>query len=460
MTIAPGDRGEQSGSAGAPISLHNFFKICWQHGRMRWNVPMLFLLVVSAGGQQNIPGALAQDYIASFNGGEEPMRKFFQRYGAENVPLEARIARFRELKADMGSLKVRKIEVTTPDAIRLDAESASGEPVTLVLHLSGGAAAKLGSVEVRRGPPDHDDETPGPPLQARAEPDALRDIEALVKSTAASDKFSGAVLVARGESILWEGAYGYAHKETKSSNTTATKFNIGSIGKSFTSTAVAQLAAQGKLGLDDTIGKYLPDYPNRTAAEKVTIRHLLAMQSGIGDFFGPRYRTTPKNELRSPADYLKLFADQPLAFEPGQGRQYSNGGFVVLGLIIEKASGMSYYDYVQKHIFDVAGMRDTGLFEQDDPIENRATGYTLNFGAPRRANVYTLTHCRNAPARPAVRTPRCATCWPTPEPWRLESWPVRRPYAPMTGLLGLWALQAALPVSMPRLIPAFTAAIH
>ena len=116
-------------------------------------------------------------------------------------------------------------------------------------------------------------------------------------------------------------SYGLANREKKIPNTTGTKFNLGSMNKSFTQVAIAQLAAEGKLSLKDPIKKFLPDYPNKEAAEKVTVEQLLTMSSGIGDFFNERYEATPKKKLNSISAYLPLFADKPLAFEPGSKRR-------------------------------------------------------------------------------------------------------------------------------------------
>jgi D-alanyl-D-alanine carboxypeptidase len=114
----------------------------------------------------------------------------------------------------------------------------------------------------------------------------------------------------------------------------------------------------------------------KEAAQKVTIQHLLDMQSAIGDFFGERYQATPKEKIRTIADYLPLFADKPLEFEPGTNRRYSNGGYIVLGAIIEQASGKAYYTFVKENIFSPAGMASTDAFEKDEEVSNRALGYT------------------------------------------------------------------------------------
>ena len=155
-----------------------------------------------------------------------------------------------------------------------------------------------------------------------------------------------------------------------------------------------QLAAQGKLSFDDKLGKFLPDYPNRDAAEKVTINHLLDMKSGIGDFFGAQFESTPKDRLRTIKDFLPLFAGAPLAFEPGTNRQYSNGGYIVLGAIIEKASGQDYYDYVREHVFKPAGMQTADWYEADKTTPDLASGYTRegtnsNGKHARKNNLYT-----------------------------------------------------------------------
>jgi CubicO group peptidase (beta-lactamase class C family) len=172
-----------------------------------------------------------------------------------------------------------------------------------------------------------------------------------------------------------------------------TRFNLGSINKIFTQVAIAQLIEKGKLALDDTIGKHLPDYPNHQAAEKVTIKHLLEMSSGIGDFFGDKFMVTPKDRIRRLQDYFQFFAAEPLKFEPGTSRQYSNGGFIVLGAIIEKAAGQDYYQYVRENVFKPAGMNNSDWYDLDSTEPNLATGYTRRSGASagaRRANIYLM----------------------------------------------------------------------
>ena len=200
------------------------------------------------------------------------------------------------------------------------------------------------------------------------------DVDAKLTRLAAADKFSGAVLIAKDGLPVFQKAYGLADREHKIPNHLETRFRLGSMNKMFTSVAVAQLVEAGKLKYTDKLAAVLPDYPNREVAQKITIHQLLTHTSGLGDIFGPEFDQR-KNELREVRDYLSLFADKPLRFEPGAGWSYSNAGFIVLGLVVEKLSGQSYYDYVQQHIYDRAGMKLSGSFPKTDKIANLAVGY-------------------------------------------------------------------------------------
>jgi len=192
---------------------------------------------------------------------------------------------------------------------------------------------------------------------------------------ASSDEFSGAVLVAQGDVILLEDAYGLADRLQNIANQIDTRFNLGSMNKMFTSVAVMQLVEAGKLALDDTIAEKLPDYPNDEVAAQVTIHQLLTHTSGLGDVFTDVFAENPQG-YRSNADYLPLFVNEPLLFEPGDQWSYSNAGYVVLGLIIEQVSGLGYDDYVQQNIFDPSGMLDTGAFDTESGAPGMAVGYT------------------------------------------------------------------------------------
>ena len=214
----------------------------------------------------------------------------------------------------------------------------------------------------------------------------LAKAEELANKAASEDRFSGTVLIARNGKPVLTKSWGMADRERNAPNSADSIYNLGSINKLFTGLAVGMLADEGKLSLSDTIGKHLPDYPNKEAAEKVTISQLLSMTSGIGDFFGPEFEAMEKSKLDSISAYLPLFASKPLEFEPGTSRRYSNGGYIVLGAIIEKASGMSYYDFVKRRIFDKCGMKDTASLPRDSKDPRMANGYTKPRGSDKRVN--------------------------------------------------------------------------
>jgi CubicO group peptidase (beta-lactamase class C family) len=213
-----------------------------------------------------------------------------------------------------------------------------------------------------------------------------------VDKAAAEDRFSGVVMLAKDGQPVVTKAWGYADPAKTIPNKTDTKFNLGSINKFFTKVAIGQLAAAGKLSLSDTIRKHLPDYP-LPAADKITIEQLVEHRSGLGDIFGEKFMGSHA-KLRTLADYEQLFANDPLLFEPGTEQKYSNAGYVVLGLIIEKVSGQSYYDYVRDHITKPLGMNDTASYAVDENVANRATGLTKRGPdgplPERRANTNTL----------------------------------------------------------------------
>ena len=344
-------------------------------------------------------------YIEAFNSGDEgKMAAFFTANLAESSlqqrPMAERLERYRSMHGERKSLTLRGIAQVEMSAeqqsVTAVMRAANGDTVTVTFTFDPQPPNKLISLGVQLGGPE--DGPPPPDAKATApitEEAFKRQLAVYLEEASKRDEFSGVVLIARKGVPVFQHAYGYADKPAKLANQIDTKFNIGSINKAFTRLCIEQLVAAGKLSMDDTIAKILPDYPNKDAAQKVTVRQLLNMTSGIGDFFNERYDATPKEKLRTLADYLPLFADKPLLFTPGTGQAYSNGGYVVLGLIIEKLSGESYYDYVKQHIFAPAGMADTDYYFTDQKVANRAQGYTKKEPAgPEWAN-----NNRSRPAR-------------------------------------------------------------
>jgi len=205
--------------------------------------------------------------------------------------------------------------------------------------------------------------------------DALAALRSELDKRAAADRFAGAVAVAKDGKPVFTAAYGLADREKKIPNQLDTRFRIGSMNKMFTAVSVLQLVQAGKIKLTDPLGKYLTDYPNKDLASKVTIHQLLTHTGGTGDFFGPEF-DNHRLELRTLQDYVKVYGQRDVEFEPGSRWEYSNYGFLLLGVLIEKVSGQSYYVYVAEHVYKPAGMNFTASLAEDEVVPGRSIGYT------------------------------------------------------------------------------------
>lgn len=200
------------------------------------------------------------------------------------------------------------------------------------------------------------------PRERLSDSEIVSRLGAYLDKLVAAKVFSGDVLVARGGRPIFKRAYGVSNGGAGVPNRIETQFDLASMGKMFTAVSVAQLAQAGKLSFTKPIIEYLPDYPNRGAAGKITVHHLLTHTSGLGDFLeqlGRKQNASLKANARASKDYFPLFANDPLAFEPGQKQAYSNAAFIVLGAIVEKLSGQTFPDYVRDHILRPAGMSHT-----------------------------------------------------------------------------------------------------
>jgi CubicO group peptidase (beta-lactamase class C family) len=185
--------------------------------------------------------------------------------------------------------------------------------------------------------------------------------------------FQGAVLAAKEGRVVFKAGYGLADAEKKIPNTPGTKYLIASITKTFTASAVLVLEEEGRLKLSDPIANYLEDFPPDTGA-KITIHHILSHTSGIPEAAADPRSLGDLTRPRTPEELIVLFKDKPLEFEPGTGCRYSNSGYVLLGKIIERVSGRSYYDFVREKIFVPLGMKETGGGDDRDVAE-LAVGY-------------------------------------------------------------------------------------
>ncbi len=197
----------------------------------------------------------------------------------------------------------------------------------------------------------------------------------LVNKYTAIDIFSGAVLIAEDGKPFYKKAFGLADRENNIKNTTNTKFDIGSMNKTFTKIVIYKLVEEGKLKLDDKLGNYLEGFP-RESSEKITIENLLNHTSGYGDYHSPEYFNLPK-ERKTINGLLQIIKNLPLNFEPGTDQDYSNAGYILLGGIIEKVTGKSYYENVRERITQPIGLNETYI-ENKDQVPDRAIGYFKN----------------------------------------------------------------------------------
>jgi len=217
-------------------------------------------------------------------------------------------------------------------------------------------------------------------LESLIEKEKVEMLESYLDIFGESKVFSGAVLLAKNGRVIFQKAHGLADRQENVFNQIDTRFNLASINKMFTAVAVAQLCEQGKMSYNDLIGKYLDsDWISPKISNKVQVKHLLSHTSGIGISKGDDnlvyLEKYISKKFRRIDDYKIMTQGAFLKSDPGKESSYSNIGFHLLGAIIEKVSGESYYDYVQAHIFDVAGMKETGFDEFDRLAPNTARGY-------------------------------------------------------------------------------------
>jgi CubicO group peptidase (beta-lactamase class C family) len=329
-------------------------------------------------------GKLLAAWLKALNSGDpKALREFHTTFGPKER-VDGRTRQDANFFQQSRGLTLHKLETNDPHQIAALAQANLTEGWYRVsITAAKEAPHHLDGLSLRRAA------NPSPPRRGSlTEAQMLQHLEAFVDKLHKADVFSGAVQIAKDGKPLFQKAYGLANVAYQVPNRVDTKFNLGSMNKMFTAVAICQLAEQNKLAFTDTVGKHLPDFPNKAAAEKVTIHHLLTHTSGVGNYFNAKFQAASRDRFRKVSDYLPLFAEEPLAFEPGARFSYSNGGFMVLGAIVEKVSGQDYFDYVRKHIHQPAGMANTDAYELDRDTPNLAYGYTTGQDGTRRNNLY------------------------------------------------------------------------
>lgn len=189
------------------------------------------------------------------------------------------------------------------------------------------------------------------------------------------NNFSGTVLLARNGEVLFSRGYGHASIEHNIPNDPETKFRIASISKQFTSMLVMQKVSEGSMKLEDPIRKYIPDYP-APQGDVVTIHHLLSHTSGFPHYAGiPDFFPLYGRKAFEHREFVELFWDLDLLYEPGTGYTYSSFGYYLLGYILEEVSGKPFDRLLRERILDPLGMEDTGIVDHREILLNKATGY-------------------------------------------------------------------------------------
>ncbi len=378
-------------------------------------ISVLLLVSGAPAHGQTAGSALLQSLLDVLSTGNQPAyERFVEKNYAPSAlaesPAEDQAASLARIDADTGGFKLER--VTGENSGWLQAEAVDritgGRYCLTLARKQEDGREWIADFEVRGLYPA------GPQLTTPEPEEVARTIARIAGEYTARGLFSGVILIAKEDKIILEKAYGKASLAWNTPMTLHTRLNIASIGKSLTGVAIAQLVEAGKLSYDDVVGKLLPDYPDQDVRQRVTVRQLLSHTSGMG----PRdYYETPawltRSRLRSVADYMKLVAGTPIGGEPGTYR-YLNSGYVILGAIIERVSGMNFYDYVHEHVFMPAGMTRSFYPEMDSEapdvavpltnLFNKGEAYIYRLGRPRSA-VYELA-ARGGPQGGASVTAR------------------------------------------------------
>lgn len=215
-------------------------------------------------------------------------------------------------------------------------------------------------------------------------------LDDLISKFVEYEQFNGSVLVAEKGEIIYKKGFGLANIEWEIPNQADTKYRLASITKQFTAMLIVQLVAENKLALNVPISTYLPDYPKKNG-DIITIHHLLTHSSGTPNYTSfPDYRDRMSHST-NPEEIVQFFSDSTLLFTPGEKFDYSNSGYVLLGVIIEKVTGQSYEIVLQEKIFTPLGMNNSGYDHHSAILKNRAAGYYKNGKSYINASYIDLT---------------------------------------------------------------------
>lgn len=338
-----------------------------------WAAAMSFVTSAAAEVLPDTPaGRVLQARLLAFASGSAEQLAAYRARHEPSLDIERELAFHR----DTGGFDVLKVEQSEPHTISAVIRARDSDSMgRIALTVEAAAPEQVASLRLQPAT-----DVPAEFMPARLDLAAvLAGVQDRAAAMAARQQFSGNLLIARGGDTLLARSWGLAEQEAGVANDSETRFRIASMFKMFTAVAVLQLVDAGKLDLDGTLASYLPDYPNRDLASRVSIRQLLTHSGGTGDIFSPEYFAR-REQVREHGDYIDLFGQREAQFTPGSATGYSNYGYVLLGAVIERVSGRSYYDYLQAEVFAPAGMTASGALPEHQVAAQLAVGYTNKDG--------------------------------------------------------------------------------
>jgi CubicO group peptidase (beta-lactamase class C family) len=319
---------------------------------------------------------LAPSFITVFNEGSrieviDYLSDHMSKSRIETYGIDAHVGVFLNSQNTFGHLDVIKVLPPSNGNERIEVISNNNKfKYNLIINKEKDAPYKINYFTLQNSKPEHSSKRLISPKELAQE------LSSFINNLSIEDAFSGSVLVAKGNDVIFKGSVGYANRMWKIQNNIDTKFSLGSMNKMFTAIAALQLIEKGKLKFDDKLIQFVDkDWLPKGDSDSITIRQLLTHTSGLGNFFNDEFNKSNKEAYRNLDAYKPLISQSELLFVPGSRNRYSNSGMLMLGLVVEKVSGQSYYDYVQKHIYNKANMTNSGSFELDSVTANLASGY-------------------------------------------------------------------------------------
>lgn len=347
---------------------------------------MLAFPNVPANATENQPAAIAAAPAIPDTAAGQAMRFWFEAMNSRDpVKIQSYIDRYHRTSSVedylgyynyVGTMSLARIEESEPNSISALLTGSNSDELYRI-NIITDPTDKTKLIKIEMSAIDRPDDLAIPRL---SQADALLALDEKASELVADDKFAGAMAIAKDGVEIYSKAWGMTDRSNNIPNRIDTKFRLGSANKMFTAIASLQLVESGKLSLSGKVGDYLPDYPNKEIAGKVTIRQILTHTGGTGEIFTEEY-LAHISDYKTHSDYVEKFGSRPPEFEPGSAESYSNYGFVLLGAIIEKLSGLSFYQYVDANIFEPVGMQNSGFIPEEVAVAGRSIGYTEVEGA-------------------------------------------------------------------------------